>query len=252
MSVVDEVTDRIALEIATGARAPGDRLPSVRALAAAHGINPSTVQIVLARLRAAGFVDASFIVRDIELYGGIDTWRYLFRFAQQMPERATRLFENFLGTRRVLVLEVCRAIAERKGGVDLRDLRRAIERLEDLARANATPEELARAEVQAARVFMQKADQPVLLALYNTVADILLTVPAVRGAMYAEPEFNVRMWRSLVERWEQGSMAPGDLEIASSALSSFHVVCVDRFRRLLREQPGAASTGRRRRASLKA
>jgi DNA-binding FadR family transcriptional regulator len=235
-SVVDEVTDRIAFEIASGVRAPGERLSSVRALASGHDINPSTVQIVLSRLRAAGFVDGDHIVRDIELYGGIDTWRYLFRFAQKMPDRATKLFDNFLATRRVLVLEVVRALAKDPGAFDVRALRRAVERLDALARSGAEPEEFARAELHAARIFMSQADQPVLLALYNTIAEILLTVPAVLGAMYAQPEFNVGMWRALLERWDRrGTVATVDAELeeASAALTIFHAACVERFRRLL-------------------
>jgi len=240
-SVVDEVTDRIAFEIASGAYVPGDRLPSVRALALQHRINPSTVQIVMSRLRAAGFVDGAhrsgFVVRDIELYGGIDTWRYLFRFAQDLPERATRLFENFLATRRVLVMEVVRSIARAPSTVDLRALRQAVEQMEALAQRDASAEELARAELQASRLFMRQADQPVLLALYNTIGEILLTVPAVLRAMYSQPDFNVTMWRSLIARWESGAslgVTEAELATASAALAQFHVKCVERYRRLVK------------------
>jgi DNA-binding FadR family transcriptional regulator len=237
-SIVDEVTERIAFDIASGAHAPGDRLPSVRALALRHRINPSTVQIVMARLRAAGFVDGAhrsgFVVRDIELYGGIDTWRYLFRFAQRLPERAIRLFENFLATRRVLVMEVVRSISRTPSTVDLRALRHAVESLEALARNHGTPEEIARAELQASRLFMRQADQPVLLALYNTIGEILLGVPAVLRAIYAKPEFNAMMWRALVDRWERGAVAKeAELAEASAALAHFHVTCVKRYRDLL-------------------
>lgn len=237
-SIVDEVTERLAFEIASGIHAPGTRLASVRALAVTHGINPSTVQIVLSRLRAAGFVDPDFIVRDIELHGGIDIWAYLFRFAQRMPERATKLFENFLATRRILVLEVVRTLGSGKGSdsrsFDLRALGRAVERLEALAGGGASPVEFARAELAAARVFMVQADQPVLLALYNTIAEILFTVPAVVGAMYAEPAFNVVMWRNLLEGWQQRrTLTEADLADVSAVLSAFHTTCVERFRRLL-------------------
>jgi GntR family transcriptional regulator, transcriptional repressor for pyruvate dehydrogenase complex len=236
-SIVEEVTDRIAFEIISGAYAPGERLPSVRALADKCGINPSTVQIVVARLRDAGFVQSShgsgFIVRDIELYGGIDVWGYLFRFAQEMPERATKLLENLLATRRVLTFEVIRAIAKQSGPVDLRPLRRAVERLETLVRSGAGREDFARAELHAARVFMHQADQPVVLAIYNTVGEILLTVPKVLDAMYEDPAFNLAMWKSLVDRWESGTMLEADVETASAALAAFHAHCLERFKRLV-------------------
>ena len=75
--------------------------------------------------------------------------------------------------------------------------------------------------------------QPVLLALYNTIGEILLTVPAVLAAMYAEPSFNVTLWHALVERWEQNAMTEAGVEEASGALSAFHVACVERFQRAL-------------------
>jgi hypothetical protein len=82
---------------------------------------------------------------------------------------------------------------------------------------------------------MVQADQPVLLALYNTIADILFAVPAVVGAMYAEPAFNAAMWRGLLDGWRSGATAStaADLEMASAALVAFHAECVRRFRGLL-------------------
>ena len=90
-------------------------LPSVRALSADLGINPSTVQVVMARLQAVGFVEprarVGMVVRDYHLYGGIETCRYVFRFSQQLPELATRIFADVLTTRVDLVLGAVRAIA---------------------------------------------------------------------------------------------------------------------------------------------
>jgi GntR family transcriptional regulator, transcriptional repressor for pyruvate dehydrogenase complex len=246
-SIVDEVTDKIAFEIVSHAIAPGERLSSVRALATKYEINPSTVQIVLARLRASGFVDAKSIVRDIELYGGIDTWRYVFRFAQRIPDRAARTFENFLSTRRVLVLEVVRTVAKTKS-VDLRPLQRAVERFQDLVAHDAPKEELARAEQQAARVFMHAADQPVLLAIYNTIGDILLEVPAVLEAMYLEPELNVRMWQGLIERWEKGAKDDAQLGMANANLAAYHGECVQRLRAILKEEGAKKAAARSSRA----
>jgi DNA-binding FadR family transcriptional regulator len=238
ISAVDDVTDRIAFDIVSGVHAAGDTLPSVRALAAKYDINPSTVQIVTSRLRDAGFVQPSqgaFIVRDIELCGGIETWHYLFRFAQRMPDRATKLFESLLSTRRVLLLEVLRTISKDPSGIDLRAFRRAIERLDVLARGEppAPPEPFARAELQVARIMLHLADQQVLLALYNTIAEIFMAVPAVLEAMYAEPAFNASMWRALVDGWERGAVQESELAAGSTALAAFHVTCVKRFRRLL-------------------
>ena len=57
---------------------------------------------------------------------------------------------------------------------------------------------------------------------------------AVLRAMYAQPAFNVLMWRTLVERWEHGSaVREAELAEASAALAKFHVTCVKRYRELL-------------------
>jgi DNA-binding FadR family transcriptional regulator len=238
ISAVDDVTDRIAFDIVSGVHAAGETLPSVRALASKYEINPSTVQIVTSRLRDAGFVQPSqgaFIVRDIELSGGIETWHYLFRFAQRIPDRATKLFESLLSTRRVLLLEVVRTISKDPSGIDLRAFRRAIERLDVLAQGEPTAEAFARAELQVARILLHQADQQVLLALYNTIAEIFMAVPAVLEAMFAEPAFNASMWRALVDGWERGAVSESELLAGSATLAAFHVTCVERFRRLLDE-----------------
>ena len=236
-SVVEEVTDQIAFDIASGVYAPGARLPSVRALATRHGINPSTVQVVVERLRAAGFVEASrglgLSVRDIDQYGGIETWRYLFRFAVRLPDRATALLEDFLRTRRGLVLEVARAIEADPAEFDLRPLRRSVDALQLLAERDGAIEVFARAELQTARVLLRAVDRPVLLALYNSIADILLSVPVALQVMYVDPRFNVAMWRGLIDAWERGEVGPVGIDEAEAMLAAFHVTCVARFRALL-------------------
>lgn len=237
-----EVTDKVAFEIASGVYGPGERLPSVRELAERYGINASTVQVVIARLRTAGFIESSgsrrggMIVRDIEQLGGVDTWQYVFRFAQRLPERATKLFEGFLATRRILVLEVVKRVAAQPDAFDLGPLRREVERLRLVTESDPTPERMARAEMRTARVLLRQVDEPVLLALYNTIGEVLLTVPAVLEAMYREPSFNAAMWTSMIEAWDRGDVGPESLALAERTLASFHVTCVSRFRELLAAQ----------------
>ena len=235
--VVDDITDRIAFDIVTGVYAPGDRLPSVRAMAAQYDINPSTVQVVLARLRTLGFVESArgigTVVRDVELYGGIDTWRYVFRFAQGLPERATKMFEGFLATRRMLILGVARNIEPAAPPPDLRPLRRAVDKLAMLVEAEAPLEDVARAELQAARIMMQALDQPVLLALYNSVGEILLEVPAVLEAMYTDPSVNLALFNQLIATWKEGNLTAEGIVRAETLLVRHHEACVARFRQAL-------------------
>jgi GntR family transcriptional regulator len=67
-TLVERVTEQIAFRIASGTYPPGEKMPSVRALARELGINPSTVQVILGRLQETGFVEVNpgvgFVVRE--------------------------------------------------------------------------------------------------------------------------------------------------------------------------------------------
>src|SRR3954470_7158719 len=122
-TVVDELADQIALRIATGSLRAGESLPSIRRLAEEHGVNPSTVQQVLGRLRTAGFVEprhgVGVVVRDIHLYGGIETWRYLFRFSRRLPDLTVQYVQEILETLRLFYESSLLKIAARPGAFDL-------------------------------------------------------------------------------------------------------------------------------------
>ncbi|MBI2570726.1 MAG: GntR family transcriptional regulator [Candidatus Schekmanbacteria bacterium] len=237
-SIVDEVADQIAFEIVAGVFPPGDRLPAVRALAGDHRINASTVQVVLARLRQAGLIEAvprvGMVVRDVARYGGIETWHYFFRFSQRLPDKATRIFADFLTTRLVLLFEVVRLIAADCRRYDPGPVRRAVEQFELLAgESPPQPLRLAQAELRAARAMILPLDHPVILAVFNSIVDILMQVPAVVGAMYADPAFNLSVWHRLLDKWERGTLNASDIAQAEAAFRQFNAACLERFRGLL-------------------
>lgn len=51
-----QLIEQIKVGVVTGVFAPGDRLPSVRDLAAEAGVNPNTMQRALAQLEAEGLL----------------------------------------------------------------------------------------------------------------------------------------------------------------------------------------------------
>lgn len=241
-SVVETVTDELALQIASGAYAPGDRLPSVRRLAELYGLNPSTVQIVLGRLQSSGFVEPhqgiGFVVRDIQLYGGIETWRIIFQFAQRMPERASTILGDVLELRRALLGQTLRAIAA---------VRRAVDRLRSLIAAEpADLLEIARAELHAFRVLTTVNRHTVVTAVLNSIGEIYLSEPAVIAAMYVRPADHVRMWDPFLTRWEEGAITAGDVAIVIEQLTAFDAGVVARFTELLAGAPAAPKPPRRR------
>ena len=51
-----QILERIQMQIVSGVYQPGTKIPSVRALAAAPGVNPNTMQKALAELERSGLV----------------------------------------------------------------------------------------------------------------------------------------------------------------------------------------------------
>lgn len=67
-----QIMDIISLDIISGKYAPGDKLPSVRDLAAEASVNPNTMQKALAELERNGLVfslrtSGRFITEDVQM-----------------------------------------------------------------------------------------------------------------------------------------------------------------------------------------
>ena len=54
--IYSQIMDEMTMRIASGAYAPGDKLPSVRDLAMEAGVNPNTMQKAMAELERLGLV----------------------------------------------------------------------------------------------------------------------------------------------------------------------------------------------------
>jgi GntR family transcriptional regulator, transcriptional repressor for pyruvate dehydrogenase complex len=235
VSRVEQAADTIALRIVSGGYPVGSLLPSVRGLAAELGINPSTVQVVLARLQALGFVETrvglGLIVRDHHLYGGIETCRYIFRFAQRLPEQATEMFADVLAARLTVVRQAVTAIVADPRRYDPAPVRRSVEQLALLA--VATPDDaaaLARAEIHALRLLIAATENRVDLAVFNSISEILLGVPVVLQALYTDTPLHVLVWNAFLTAWESGSLDPAALEVLASGIGVRDRTVVERFR----------------------
>jgi DNA-binding FadR family transcriptional regulator len=231
---VDSAADVLALRIAAGTYRAGEHLPSVRALAKSLGINPSTVQVVLARLASLGFVESrrgvGFLVRDIERDGGIETWGYVFRFAQHLPERAARVFADLLGLRRTLVVDVLRTLGRDPARHRGTETRRAVERLSlAVATSPDDPETLAHLELDAFRELTLALGQSALTAVLNSVGEIYLSEPRAVRAMYADPQLHVTMWWLLLDEWDAGTLNEATADRVGEFLARFDEAVVERY-----------------------
>ena len=84
-----QLMDQITAQIVAGGFAPGERLPSVRDLAAEAGVNPNTMQRALAELERCGLVSSQ---RTAGRFVTEDTGR----IAQERRVLARRYIRTFL------------------------------------------------------------------------------------------------------------------------------------------------------------
>ncbi|MEW6775760.1 MAG: winged helix-turn-helix domain-containing protein [Bdellovibrionota bacterium] len=237
-SIVEKTAEAIAFRIVSGKYAANERLPSVRKLAEEFGINPSTVQVVLAHLESSGFVTPrqglGFLVRDVERFGGIPTWRYVFRFAQFVPEKAAKIYEDLLDMRVVLIAEALEKIAEDPKRYDPSSVRGAVEKLDLLITTEPQNiREIARAELHATRLLMLAAGQSVVTAVLNSIGEIYLDVPVVLKAMYAELPKNRFIWRTLLLQWERGQFSSKAIPQLRTLLRQYDEGILERFRKMV-------------------
>ncbi|HEX2313522.1 MAG TPA: GntR family transcriptional regulator [Thermomonospora sp.] len=234
-SVVDEVADRIAFQIAAGMVEPGERLPSIRLLAAEHGINPSTVQLVLGRLRACGFVETrqglGVVVRDIQVYGGIETWQYMFRFSRRLPDLTVRILRDVLDTLRLFYEDALKKVAADPRAYDLAPVRRALQRLELMTDDEVAAGDVHKCVMQILRSGRAMVGGGLTLGILNSLGDVLGEVPEVLQALYAEPREHVWWWRLILTAWEDADEEAGLR--ALDLLEPWHAEVERRLRALL-------------------
>jgi DNA-binding GntR family transcriptional regulator len=187
-NTVAALADELLLAIVHGRIAPGSRLPSVRALAEEHGVNVSTVQRVLARLEEAGVVVArprsGVVVLDPRRHG------------------------DGLAARRVLALDVVRALTAVPPGRYLDELRGAIEGF--AAAVSARPRELrvvAESESEIIRTILVSVGRSAVLAIYNDITAMLFSSAHVLAALYRRPEAQLTGWRMFLELLASRSMS---------------------------------------------
>jgi GntR family transcriptional regulator len=80
--IYQQITGQARLAVASGRLAPGDQLPSVRALAEELVVNPNTVARAYADLTREGLLEARagrgvFITRKRKVYSRAEGWRRL-------------------------------------------------------------------------------------------------------------------------------------------------------------------------------
>lgn len=106
-----QLLERIQLQIVSGTYGPGDKLPSVRELAAEASVNPNTMQKAFAELERSGLIvtrrtSGRFVTEDREMITQIRT--------QLAKEEALSFIEKMkeLGFEKKDILALLSAVAE--------------------------------------------------------------------------------------------------------------------------------------------
>lgn len=236
LTVVDTLSRTLAEAILDGTWPAGARLPSVRALAAEHEVNVSTVQRVLARLSELGLVRThdrrGVEVCDISRLGGAALWPLRMQRASEDPLPALALVDDALAIRRTLAGQVLRALV----GVDFAtyggQLERAVAAFVDAAaRDDVTPAQLLATETDALRTLLLAAQRPAVLAIVNDVHAMMMATPVLLESIYQEPQVNAQAWEGLVLLLRMGLAHPDSVSDIEMMLAELDAVTLQDFRR---------------------
>lgn len=235
---VADIERSLTLDILRGRFAKGSRLPTVRDLAAQNGVNPSTIQRVVARLEARGIVEArqgsGLHVNDPADAGDVGLVPYWLVALEDEPERATRVLEDFLELRRSLAV---RLIVRHRDDI-LARLSELSASAAALAAADpADPRALVAADLGFARALLRITGNIVALSVFNTLAKVLDESPRLVAAMYATPENNARaMGKVLAALATGGPKAEATID---AVLRKIDATTVSRFARSFEKGPRA-------------
>jgi DNA-binding FadR family transcriptional regulator len=228
----------LVLEMLRGAHAPGTRLPTVRALAARFGVNPSTIQRVIARLEARGLVLArqgsGLHVTDPWAAGDLSLVPFWLEATLDDPDRAATVLADFLEVRRVIA---ARLIARHRD--------RLLARPTDLARAamvfqraiaEGDLDAIREADLTFANTLVEATGNRVALGILNASAAIVRGLPDVAHAMYADARLNAATMADVGSAFGGDADALGDL--VERALALVDRATVRRFRERLVARAG--------------
>lgn len=226
----------LALRILRGDPAPGERLPSVRALAVEFGVTAPTIQRVVARLEGRGLVQAvhgsGVVVLDARRHGGLDVLPLWFEAHAAEPAAGAKMLGDVLAVRRGMAAQL---IPRHRDAL----LAAAPMLAQHLVAQQAATELWPRAEADlaAARALLEICDNAAAIAIFNTVEQLVRTVPHVAEALYGDAEAHDANWADVMEAValiEDPRESGARME---AALAATDAAAVARFEALLAGDP---------------
>ena len=199
-SLPDQVFHRLVADVLAGRYAPGERLPTQRALAAELGVNMASVREGVKRLEQLGLVEVrhgdAMRVRDWRLHGGPDVLVHLIARAGVLDVEMVRAV---MEARRLLLSESARLAATRRTD-------------EQAALLGALAEQIASAADDEAAQHLDFAFFAVLIEAARNVV-FLLVMNSIR-ALYLD---HLELFRPIVA--DRSALAPGYRAAAAAILA---------------------------------
>jgi DNA-binding FadR family transcriptional regulator len=213
-TAVDRCADAIRRVIMSGELPPGERLPPERKLAESFGVNRVTVRGALAKLAHSKLLrvrqGSGYVVRDYRAAGGPELISGIAELASA-DELAT-IAADLLLVRRNLARGVLAKLGESER-VDAAPIREAVDAFTDAVERGAPADELAEGDMGIVAALLEATGSAVLQLCMNPISEVLAQMPALREAIYAEPEGNVIGWRGLLSWLElrDGGVPAGEM-----------------------------------------
>jgi GntR family transcriptional regulator, transcriptional repressor for pyruvate dehydrogenase complex len=170
-SLPDQVFHRLVSDVLAGRYAPGERLPTQRALAADLGVNMASVREGVKRLEQLGLVEVrhgdAMRVRDWRLHGGPDVLVHLIARAGALD---VEMVGAVMEARRLLLSESARLAASRRSPEQAALLASLAEQLAD------APDDVAAQHLDFAwfAVLIEAAGNVVFLLVMNSIRALYL------------------------------------------------------------------------------
>jgi GntR family transcriptional regulator, transcriptional repressor for pyruvate dehydrogenase complex len=207
-SLPDQVFHRLVSDVLAGRYAPGERLPTQRALAAELGVNMASVREGVKRLEQLGLVEVrhgdAMRVLDWRLHGGPDVLVHLIAHGGALDDEMARAV---MEARRLLLAESARLAAARRSD-------------EQAALLASLAQQLTAAEDGEAAQHLDFAFFAVLIEAAGNVV-FLLVMNSIR-ALYLE---NLELFRPLVSTGDPyadaaRAVAGGDADAAAATIAA--------------------------------
>ncbi len=191
-SSVDQIERALALGILRGRYSAGSRLPSIRELAVSFGVNPATIQRVVASLETRGLIEArqgsGLVVCDADAFGDLSILPYRLEALLDVPAQAVSVLEDFLEVRRIVAV---RLLVRHRAEIMKRApaIEAAAKRVFEATTLGV--DAMREADTAFARTLLAATGNVVASSVFNTLAHVLRDVPTIAIAMYGEPAANI-------------------------------------------------------------